>query len=95
VSLSSNVLFNVFAISHIVYIGTLATAARRVGAGELVEAFNAGLHGICLGAVLGLAMAVVGWLTAPPKVAPHQERCFTVIFLHLTLILPGHVRRRC
>ncbi|MBP1684903.1 MAG: efflux family protein [Deltaproteobacteria bacterium] len=66
VSLSSNVLFNVFAISHIVYIGALATAARRVGAGELAEAFNAGLHGICLGAVLGLAVAVVGWASAPP-----------------------------
>jgi Na+-driven multidrug efflux pump len=68
VSLSSNVLFNVFAISHIVYIGSLATVARRVGAGEYDEAFNAGLHGVCLGAVLGLTVAVVGYASAPPIV---------------------------
>jgi MATE family, multidrug efflux pump len=64
VSLSGNVLFIVFGIANIVYVGTLAIVARRVGEGNLGAAFVAGLHGLCLGAFLGLTIALAGWASA-------------------------------
>src|SRR5512139_685001 len=49
VSLCGNILFIVFGISYVVYIGALAIVARRVGESNLAEAFTATLHAVCLG----------------------------------------------
>ncbi len=65
VSLCGNILFIVFGISHIVYIGALAIVARRVGEGDFAAAFTAVLHAVCLGAMIGLAVAVTGHASAP------------------------------
>lgn len=65
VALCGNILFIVFGISDVVYTGALAIVSRRVGEGNLSEAFNASAHGVCLGAVLGGVIAVVGSLGAP------------------------------
>lgn len=65
VSLCGNILFIVFGISHVVYIGALAIVARRVGEGNLVEAFAAVLHAVCLGAILGSAVALIGYASTP------------------------------
>jgi putative MATE family efflux protein len=65
VSLGGNILFIVFGISDVVYTGALAIIARRVGEGNLTEAFNASIHGLCLGALLGLVVAVAGYAGAP------------------------------
>jgi putative MATE family efflux protein len=65
VSLCGNILFSVFCLSNIVYVGSLAIVARRVGEGNRAEAFSAALHGVCLGALLGVALAIVGWVAAP------------------------------
>ncbi|HVN87256.1 MAG TPA: MATE family efflux transporter [Candidatus Binatia bacterium] len=65
VSLCGNSLFIVFGISNIVYTGALAIVARRVGEGNLVHAFEATLHAVCLAALLGVAVAVIGYTVAP------------------------------
>ena len=65
VALGGNVLFIVFGISDIVYTGALAITARRIGEGDYAAAFDASLHGVCLGAVLGATVAVVGHAAAP------------------------------
>lgn len=68
VSLCGNVLFIVFGISNVVHSGALAIVARRVGEGDLAAAFTAALHGVALGAVLGVAVAVAGYAAAPAVV---------------------------
>lgn len=65
VSLGGNILFIVFGISNVVYTGALAIVARRVGERNLQEAFNASVHGVCLGTVLGLAIAAIGYVASP------------------------------
>lgn len=65
VSLGGNILFIVFGISDIVYTGALAIAARKVGEGNLADAFNASVTSVCLGALLGLAVGVLGYAGAP------------------------------
>ena len=65
VSLGGNILFIVFGISNVVYIGALAIVARRVGEGNHLEAFSATIHGLCLGALLGAVVAILGYAGAP------------------------------
>ncbi len=65
VSLCGNILFIVFGIANVVYIGALAIVARRVGEGNLAAAFQAVLHAVCLGALLGAAVALIGHASAP------------------------------
>lgn len=65
VSLGGNILFIVFGISNIVYMGSLAIVTRRVGEDNLDEAFTASVHGLCLGAFLGVAVAALGYAAAP------------------------------
>jgi putative MATE family efflux protein len=65
VALGGNILFIVFGISHVVYIGTLAITARRIGEGDRSEAFSATVHGLCLGALIGAAVAVLGYAGSP------------------------------
>jgi putative MATE family efflux protein len=65
VSLSGNILFIVFGISNVVYTGALAIVARRIGEGNHAQAFNAALHAMCLGAILGVVVALLGYAGAP------------------------------
>jgi putative MATE family efflux protein len=65
VSLCGQILFIVFGLSSIVHTGALAITARRVGEGDLDQAFAASMHGVCLGAMLGLVVSVAGYLSAP------------------------------
>jgi putative MATE family efflux protein len=65
VALGGNILFIVFGISNVVYTGALAIIARRVGEGNYAAAFGATVHGLCLGALLGAAVAVLGYAGAP------------------------------
>jgi putative MATE family efflux protein len=69
VSICGNILFIVFGISNIVYTGTLAIVARRVGEGSLSKAFAASLHAVLLGVGLGLVVVILGHTTAPAVVA--------------------------
>jgi|ERR1700687_2874352 len=65
VSLGGNILFIVFGISDVVYTGALAIVARRVGEGNLSAAFSASVHGVCLGLLLGVVVAIIGYAAAP------------------------------
>jgi putative MATE family efflux protein len=65
VALGANILFIVFGISNVVYTGALAIIARRVGEGNHSEAFSATVHGLCLGGLLGAAVALLGYASAP------------------------------
>jgi putative MATE family efflux protein len=65
VSICGHILFIAFGLSNIVYTGALAIVSRRVGEGDRGAAFHAMRHGVLLGGVLGLAVAVVGYVTAP------------------------------
>jgi len=60
VALSAQILFIVFGIANTVYAGALAIVARRVGEENLDAAFEAALHGVCLGASMGLVVAFLG-----------------------------------
>jgi putative MATE family efflux protein len=65
VSLCANILFIVFGISNVVHTGALAIVARRVGENDIAAAFTAALHGVTLGALLGIAVAAAGYAAAP------------------------------
>jgi len=65
VALGGNILFIVFGISDVVYTGALAIVARRVGERNISAAFSATVHGICLGLLLGIAVAAAGHAAAP------------------------------
>ena len=65
VSLCGNILFIVFGLSNIVYGGAVAIVSRRVGEKNTAAAFESAIHAICLGAILGLVVAALGWLTSP------------------------------
>ena len=69
VSLCGNILFIVFGISNVVYTGALAIVARRIGEKNHAAAFRAAFHGVSLGALLGVAVAVIGRSLAPALVA--------------------------
>ena len=68
VSVCGNILFIVFGLSNIVHTGALAIVSRRVGEGNLAAAFQATRHGVLLGGVLGVIVALVGYATAPAVV---------------------------
>jgi putative MATE family efflux protein len=65
VSICGQILFIVFGVSNIVHTGALAIVSRRVGEGDRARAFTASLHGVCLGALLGLIVGIVGYISAP------------------------------
>jgi len=65
VSLAANILFIVFGISNVVYTGAVAIVSRRIGEGNRAAAFSATVHGVCLGAILGAVVAVLGYAGAP------------------------------
>jgi putative MATE family efflux protein len=68
VSVCGNILFIVFGLSNIVHTGALAVVSRRVGERRLGDAYQATLHGVILGGLLGVLVALVGYLTAPAVV---------------------------
>jgi putative MATE family efflux protein len=68
VSLCGQILFIVFGLSTLVHIGALAIVSRRVGEGNRTAAFHATVHGVALGGVLGVAVALVGYAVAPETV---------------------------
>jgi len=68
VSVCGNILFIVFGLSTIVHTGALAIVSRRVGEGNLAEAYRATRHGLVLGTGLGVLISVAGYLTAPAVV---------------------------
>src|SRR5215470_17958621 len=68
VSVCGNILFIVFGLSTIVHTGTLAIVSRRMGEGNLADAFVATRHGVLLGCALGIAAALIGYATAPAVV---------------------------
>jgi len=49
--------------------GTTASVARRLGAGDLRGALSFGVDGVWLAAVLGLVLAILGWVAAEPLTA--------------------------
>src|SRR5688572_8783977 len=63
------VLWSIWAIADIAGVGTTATVARHVGAGERAQAAYAASQGALLAIVLGLAVSVVGWLGIGPLYA--------------------------
>jgi putative MATE family efflux protein len=65
VSLGGNILFILFGISDVVYTGALAVIARRIGEGHRTAAWNASAHGVFLGALLGMVVAILGHAAAP------------------------------
>jgi len=69
VSVCGNILFIIFGVSNVVYTGSVAIVARRVGEGHLGAAFRATTHGVALGGLLGVVVAVAGYLSAPAIVA--------------------------
>jgi len=90
VSLCGNSLFIVFGISNVVYIGGLAIVARRVGEGNLGRAFTATLHATCLAALLGFAVASLGYAAAPAIVrffgAGADVEAVAIPFLRISFI---------
>jgi putative MATE family efflux protein len=79
VSLCGNLLFIVFGIASVVQTGALAIIARRVGEGNLAQAFSAMVHGVLLGLVMGTAVALAGYAATPAVVhffgaAPQVEQ---------------------
>jgi putative MATE family efflux protein len=68
VSLCGNILFIVFGISNIVFAGAVAIVSRRVGEKNTAAAFSASVHAVALGALLGLLVAALGYVAAPPIV---------------------------
>ena len=64
VSICGQILFIVFAFSTIAHTGAVAVVSRRVGEGNAGGAFTATIHAVSLGAVLGLAVAVLGYASA-------------------------------
>ncbi len=69
VSVCGNILFIVFGISNIVHTGSLAIVSRRVGEADYGAAFHATVHGVFLGGLLGVIVALAGYLSAPAVVA--------------------------
>ena len=68
VSVCGNILFIVFGLANIVHTGALAIVSRRIGEGNFADAFVATRHGLLLGCVLGIVVALIGYLTAPAVV---------------------------
>src|SRR5262249_46820393 len=89
VSLCGNLLFMIFGIASVAQTGALAIIARRVGEGNLAQAFSAMVHGVLLGLALGSVVAATGFLAAPAVVhffgaAPEVER-IAVSYLRVML----------
>lgn len=68
VSLTSHILFMAFGLTQIVFSGTMAVVARRTGEKEPHLAYQASVHALVLGLLLGLTVSVSGWLAAAPLV---------------------------
>lgn len=64
VSVCGNILFIVFGLANVVHTGALAIVSRRVGEGNLAGAFDGTRHGVLLGAILGVVVATLGYLSA-------------------------------
>jgi putative MATE family efflux protein len=65
VSICGHVLFIVFGLANIVHTGGLAIVSRRVGEKDVDAAFHATQHALLLAAMLGVIVALIGYLTAP------------------------------
>jgi len=59
-------LWTIWAIADIAGVGTTATVARHVGAGERAQAGYAASQGALLAIVVGLAVTVAGWIGVAP-----------------------------
>jgi putative MATE family efflux protein len=79
-ALASTVLVTLVGLFVFLAYATTAAAARRIGAGDERGALAAGVDGMWLALLLGVATALAGWLAAPwavaalgasPGVAPH------------------------
>lgn len=64
-SLASTVLLTVVGLCVFLAYATTATVARRLGAGREREALTSGVDGLWLAASLGLALALLLWISAP------------------------------
>lgn len=62
-------LWTIWAIADITGVGTTATVARHVGAGERAQAGYAASQGALLAIAIGLAVTVVGWFVVAPLYA--------------------------
>src|SRR4029079_15355321 len=69
VTTSFFLLWTVWSVSDIAGVGTTATVARHVGAGERAQAGYAASQGALLAVLIGLAVTVAGWLTIEPLYA--------------------------
>jgi len=65
VSLCGNINGVLFGLMNILYIGSLAVFTRFIGAGEQAKLRHSFHQSIFLGALIGLLLFVIGWLTAP------------------------------
>lgn len=93
VSVCGNILFIIFGLSNVVYAGSLAIVARRVGEGNLRAAGVAALHGVCLAAMLGLFVALAGYAAAPGVIGFFETGADVagVALSYLRLMLFGQV----
>lgn len=66
VSMCSHILFIVFGVSQVVFVGTLAIVSRRVGEGNTGAAYETAVHAAVLGAGLGASVGLLGWFAATP-----------------------------
>jgi putative MATE family efflux protein len=90
-AVASSVLLTAHALCTFLAYGTTASVARLLGAGDEQEAAHQAVQGLWLAALLGTALALVGWVAADPlvgllgaegDVAEHAE-------LYLVVSLPG------
>jgi putative MATE family efflux protein len=88
--LAATVLTTVVGLCVFLAYGTTAVVARRLGAGDEAGALQAGVDGIWLALLLGLALAVLGWPAAPLLVdalgASDAVRPHALVYLRVSLV---------
>jgi putative MATE family efflux protein len=67
-AVAASVLLTAHALCTFLAYGTTAAVARLLGAGDEGEAAHQAVQGVWLGAILGAALAAVGWVFAEPLV---------------------------
>jgi putative MATE family efflux protein len=72
VSLCGNIISVIFGLTGILYTGTLALIARFIGARDNASSANSLAHSLLLGGLLGVILAVGGWLGTPALIGFFQ-----------------------